>query len=127
MHHQAALDRLLERTRGDPDVLAVFVFGSAARDEQTPASDLDVCLVLRPGRDTKSHSETRLQYLSMTDLDVQVFQDLPLPIRHRILREGRLLDVRDEDALYELAYRTAQAFEDFRHLYRDYLSEVARG
>jgi hypothetical protein len=35
--------------------------------------------------------------------------------------------VKDEDALYEVAFRTAQAFEDFKHIYRDYLEQVARG
>ena len=33
--------------------------------------------------------------------------------------------VRDENQLYELAFRTAQAFEDFKHIYYGYLKEVA--
>jgi len=37
-----------------------------------------------------------------------------------------VLFVRDEDALYDLAFRTIQAFEDFRPYYRTYLAEVAR-
>jgi hypothetical protein len=32
---------------------------------------------------------------------------------------------RNESLLYELAFRTAQAFEDFRHIYYGYLKEVA--
>jgi hypothetical protein len=34
--------------------------------------------------------------------------------------------VRDEDRLYELAIRTARAFEDFRPYYQRYLDAVAR-
>lgn len=44
-----------------------------------------------------------------------------------MLKEGRIEFVRDEDALYEVAYRTAQAYEDFKNIYHDYLDQVARG
>jgi hypothetical protein len=57
--------------------------------------------------------------------DVRIFQQLPLYIRVRVLKEGRILFVRDENQLYELAFRTAQAFEDFKHIYYGYLKEVA--
>jgi len=43
-----------------------------------------------------------------------------------VLKEGRVLFVRDEDRLYDTAFRTVQAFEDFRPGYQAYLNEVAR-
>jgi len=86
-----------------------------------------VCLVLTPERRTAAQmSAKRLQYLQEIDLDIQVFQQLPLYIRQRVLKDGRVLFVRDEDRLYELAFRTIQAFEDFRPRYQAYLNEVAR-
>lgn len=51
MAADGALERLLDRAREDPAVLAVILFGSAARGEAAPASDVDVCLVLAPGAD----------------------------------------------------------------------------
>ena len=45
----------------------------------------------------------------------------------RVLKEGKVLFARDEDALYAVAIRAARAFEGFRHRYRAYLDEVARG
>ncbi|HOK58236.1 MAG: hypothetical protein QHG98_01535 [Methanothrix sp.] len=33
---------------------------------------------------------------------------------------------REIDELYEFAFRTAQAYEDFKHIYREYLEEAAR-
>jgi len=50
MRHTEALHRLLEKARIDPEILAVMVFGSAARGEETDKSDLDLCLVLTPSR-----------------------------------------------------------------------------
>ncbi|MDQ7858639.1 MAG: nucleotidyltransferase domain-containing protein [Armatimonadota bacterium] len=119
-----AVDRVVEDARADPAVLAVMLFGSAARGEATAASDLDVCLVLAPT--VTDPLEHRLRYLGRHDLDLQVFQALPLPVRSRVLKEGRVLFVRDEDALYEIAFRTIKAYEDFKHIHRMYLDAVLR-
>lgn len=123
-----AITRFIARAAGDPDVLAVIVFGSQARGEASPASDYDVCLVLAAGVPPGVEAtRKRLDYLAGGDLDVVVFQQLPLHIRTRVLREGRVLFVRDEEALYAVAARTARAWEGFRHIHRQYLEEVARG
>ena len=121
------LDRLLARARQDARILAVILFGSMARGETTEGSDVDVCLVPWPGpRDRPSLTELRVEYASEFDLDVQVFPLLPLVVRSRLLREGRVLFVRDDDALYDVAGRTARAFEAFKPTHRAYLSEVLR-
>lgn len=121
------LARLLARAEGDPQVLAVILFGSRARGDASACSDTDVCLVLSPEPLARAAAtEKRLMYLSGTDLDVVVFQELPLALRSRILKEGRVLFVRDEPALYRLALRTAQAFDLFRPIHRAYLDRVAR-
>jgi len=125
---ERGLARLVARAQRDPEVLAVILFGSRARGDASPESDVDVCLVLNAeGVSRLAAAEKRLQYAEGTELDLTAFHQLPLHIRSRVLKEGRVLFVRDEDALYDLAYRTARAFEDFRHIYREYLDQVARG
>jgi len=127
---KARLEKFLLKVQDDPEILAVFLFGSAARGEQGPGSDLDICLVFAPGISDRLYmAQKRLDYMSEVPegLDIQVFQLLPLYIRHRILKEGKVLFCRDEDALYDIAFATIKAFEDFRHIYREYLDEVARG
>ena len=76
---------------------------------------------------TALHSTKRLDYLAEVDLDVQVFQDLPLYIRPRVLAEGRVLYCRDEDRLYDVAFATMRAFGRFKRTYRAYLDEVEHG
>jgi predicted nucleotidyltransferase len=128
MHDAGPLGRILKKARMDPEILAVIRFGSTVRGEETRASDVDVCLVLAPSRpDARTLARKRLEYAQADELDVTVFQALPLYIRRRVLKEGRVEFVRDEEALYDVAYRTAQAYEDFKHIYHDYLAEVARG
>jgi len=123
---ESVLKRLIAKARENEAVLAVILFGSEARGQATSRSDVDICLVLQP-QAAGQKAEKRLEYLGEFDLDVNVFQALPLPIRSRVLKEGRVLHVKDEDALYALAFRTAQDFDDFRHIYEDYLKAVLNG
>ena len=124
------IEELLTRVHRDVEILAVLSFGSTSRQEQTPLSDTDICLILVPPAklfDTQTLTNKRLEYLKDFSFDVQIFQQLPLYIRKRVLKEGKILFVRDESQLYELAFRTVRNFEDFRHIYHDYLEEVASG
>lgn len=99
MRTTPAIDRLIARATEDPSVLAVLVFGSVARGEQSLASDIDICLVLRP-EVSEGMTEKRLEYLAQSDLDIHIFQQIPLPIRRRVLKEGCVLLSKDDDALY---------------------------
>src|SRR5213593_1945468 len=123
-----AVTRVVTRAKDDPDVLAVMLFGSRARGEAGLDSDFDVCLVLTSGPMSDADgTQKRLDYLAEADLDLTIFQQLPLYVRSRVLREGKVLFVRDENQLYDVAIRSVKAWEDFRHIHRMYLDAVARG
>lgn len=121
------LDRMVKKAKGDKQILALLLFGSQARDDNIKASDIDICLVLMPGSYTSLNlSQKRLAYLKSFDLDIQVFQQLPLYIKVRVLKEGRVLFCRDEDKLYNISFSTIREFADFEHIYREHLEEIAR-
>lgn len=120
------VDRFVEQAEHDDDVIAVFLFGSAARGEKT-ARDIDVCLVLGPHIPLESASKKRLEYLKSHDLDVQIFQALPIVIRRRILKEGKVLFSKDDDALYAIANTTIRSYTYFHHAYQTYLEGVQTG
>ena len=120
------LDRLIQRASADSDVLAVLLFGSAARNETTSLSDTDICIVLSPkAYESSALSRKKLEYLSEYDFDIHVYQQLPIYIKQRVIKEGSILFCRDMDTLYELAFRTAEEFEDYKYFYEDYLEKVA--
>ncbi len=50
MDPQRQIARLLTQAADDADVLAVVMYGSAARDEACDTSDVDICLLLVPER-----------------------------------------------------------------------------
>lgn len=119
-------DKLCSFVKQDSRILAVFLFGSATRNEVHKGSDVDICLVMEKGNYTTGELyQKRLSYLKLFDMDIQIFQQLPLYIRIRIIREGKVLFCRNEDRLYEVVFRTIREFSDFEHIYHDYLKEVA--
>lgn len=123
---ELCFDTLLEKATFDRDVLAVILFGSKATGKGHKLSDIDISIVLMHGRyDSLAMSHKRLEYLRDHDFDIQIFQQLPIYIRQRIIMDGRVLFCRDETMLYELSFRTAQEFEDYKHIHHDYLKEVA--
>ena len=120
------VSEVIKRARKDGQVLALILFGSQARGEDTAVSDLDLCLVLSPAPYTPLElSEKKLEYLAKFSPDIHIFQQLPLYMKQRVLRDGNVLFCRDEDSLYELAFAVIREYSDFEHVYRDYLKEVA--
>ncbi|MBS3737292.1 aminoglycoside 6-adenylyltransferase [Candidatus Bipolaricaulota bacterium] len=132
------LEKILTKAQQDEDILAVLIYGSRARENQkaTPDSDLDICLVLHErnkeasNKDPTFISRKRLEYLSAIDpkkIDIQIFQQLPIYVKKRILEEGELKYRRDRAKLYELAYRTIQEYENFAPRLKEYLEGVKYG
>lgn len=121
------VNELLNIARLDEEILAVFLFGSIARRENSVDSDIDICLVLKPRKYSAKHlSYKKLKYLKEFNMDIQIFQQLPIYIKKRIIKEGKILLCKNEDEMYELVFKVIEEFGDFEHIYHDYLNEVAR-
>ncbi len=120
------IKELLGKARKDREILAVMVFGSAARGEAH--RDIDICIVLNKKLESLKMSRKALQYSSVSDrFDVHVFQQLPLYIRSRILKEGKILFCRDSSALFDIAMLTIKEFEDFKPIYERHVEAVLHG
>ncbi|MBM4169845.1 MAG: nucleotidyltransferase domain-containing protein [Ignavibacteria bacterium] len=123
---QNQINQLLAHVKSDGEILAAILFGSQVADSQENPNDVDICLVVSgDGRNSVRLSEKRLEYLKVFGLDIHIYQQLPLYIRQRVLREGRVLYCQDEDQLYEIAFMTIRELASFEHVYRYYLEEVA--
>jgi uncharacterized protein len=124
---EKGLSGLLNRVKKDQRVLAVILFGSLARRQAHEGSDTDICLVLYPGSRTPLQlSKIKLEYVQDFNQDVQIFQQLPLYIRKRVLEDGKILYSTDMDRLYEVAFDFIREYADYEHVYRDYLGELSR-
>ena len=120
------LKELVREVEKDGRIVAVILFGSFVRGENF--RDIDVCLVLKKKMENLEMSRIRLEYLSkFPALDIQIFQQLPIYIRVRILGEGKVICCKDEDLLYDIAILSVKEFEDFKHIYKEYLEGVLHG
>jgi len=92
-------------------ILAMYLYGSYARNEPKPYSDIDIAVITRmidPPRDLKEF----IGSYSSNKIDVQVFSDLPLSARMQVLAQGIPLYVRDEDSLWSVIKSVSLSYMD---------------
>ncbi|MBI3761042.1 MAG: nucleotidyltransferase domain-containing protein [Chloroflexi bacterium] len=102
-------------------IAAAYIFGSAARGQMTPFSDIDVALLLTAGCVAKSdHLKFELsleaeiaERCGLSETDVRIINDAPLIVRGRVLTEGVLLYVRDDEFRIDFETRTRTEYFDF--------------
>ena len=117
---------VVRAAREAEDILAVILFGSSARGENSSTSDLDLCLVLMLNSYSALElSKIKLGYACQFTVHMSIFQQLPLYIRKRVLQEGEIIFCRDDDTLNEVSFKTIREYSHFEPTYREYLKEVA--
>lgn len=105
-----SLKRKLGTLKGNKDVVAVLLFGSWARGNQQPLSDIDVCII--PSKNVAL--ERLLDITPLVEADVSYFYYLPLHVRERVLAEGKPLIINDRQAFAEVKSRTVLQYLDFK-------------
>lgn len=112
------LEEMEERARKDPNILAVFLFGSYARNELN-YNDVDIAILLE--NDNVNSTEFLPQYTDEKELfDVSIMNRLPLVIQMRIFTEGKILYCKDKGKVYDFYFKVLEEWEDFKPT-REYL------
>jgi predicted nucleotidyltransferase len=112
---KAVLDRALSSIPKD-HLIAILLYGSVARGEEKPISDIDLCVIAERGI-PRAERERILSHASPT-LDITLFWDLPLPIRFRVLREGKLLWGEEGLALHRIRRATLRCYREIGRMLR---------
>jgi predicted nucleotidyltransferase len=107
------LPALVERLKSDGEIVAFYLFGSYAADRQTPASDIDLAVLLDRDLPPHRHFEKKLQLLSiitselMTDeIDLVVLNQAPPALAYRVVREGKLLFEKEDGKAQRVSFQT---------------------
>jgi hypothetical protein len=80
---------------------AVLLYGSAAKNESHEKSDIDVCVIA--GEKKKLlFKETNILMSKHSELDIKLFEELPLYIKKDVIQEGILLYCKNKQELEEL-------------------------
>ncbi|MBI4163033.1 MAG: nucleotidyltransferase domain-containing protein [Candidatus Aenigmarchaeota archaeon] len=118
---------LIEKAKKDEEVVALAIFGSFARKEKY--KDIDVCIFLKEKKSNLDMSKKKLSYLkgAKSIFDIKIFQQLPIHIRHKVLKEGKIILCKDENKLYDIAASFIKEYEDFKPIYESYLEAVKYG
>jgi len=110
---------------GRDDIVAAYVFGSAAEGLAHRLSDLDVALLLPLTTGPAERLDIRLEVmaalerLSQRPADVVVLNDAPLLLRFQVLKHGRVLVDHNRTQRCLFAARTMSAYYDAQR-YLDY-------
>ena len=103
------------------DVLLAYLFGSYARRQAGPLSDLDIAVLLAGRSNDDRCFDTRLTIIGdlmalfhFNEVDVVVLNQAPATLRYRVVRDGIILYSRDEDERAEFTARTVSEYLDFK-------------
>jgi predicted nucleotidyltransferase len=97
----------------------VYLFGSVARGEAGPLSDVDLGLLFDPALSKESRWNAALalsgdlQRIDGPRIDVVILNEAPPALRDRVVREGRLLLDRDPPGRVEFEARALMEYLDF--------------
>ncbi|MHA1299526.1 MAG: nucleotidyltransferase domain-containing protein [Candidatus Helarchaeota archaeon] len=99
----------------------IILYGSHLDNYHFNDSDIDICIYIEGEK--KDLAQIRLNLLKIFNekFDIQIFQLLPIFVQIEVLK-GKILYVRDENLLYEVANSTIEEFEDFYPFYSDYIN-----
>ena len=113
--------KIIESIKNHPDVIAIYLFGSYAKGEQSPMSDVDIAVILG---NPNPENEAEVGSLISPEIDVVLFHRLPLHIKFEIFRYGKELFVRDEGKLVEIKLKVMREYLDTYRMYKRISSEV---
>ena len=115
-------DHLLASSRG---IAAAYLFGSVARGETGPGSDIDVAVLYTDAPPSTVHSppvalEGELERLLGRRVEVVVLNTAPVDLVHRVLRDGKLLFEGDRSARIAFEVKTRNEYFDLLPFLRRY-------
>lgn len=103
---------VVSRLKKIPDIKAVYLFGSYATGKEKPISDIDLCVIT----EKNIHQSKKLDILSCAgrDVEISLFHDLPISLKAKVFREGKLLFCRDKRLLIDIKLAAMKEYLDFK-------------
>ena len=135
--HSAAPEEILSRIHAclapKCEVLLAYLFGSTARGDSRPDSDVDIAVLVDRGAlgpDTGIYRASLLteliRCLGCNDVDLVLLNDAPAVLCHRVLRDGQLVLSRDDRVRVAFTEQTMRRYYDTAYLRKLAADAVSR-
>jgi uncharacterized protein len=115
--------KILAAVAGDPDVSALFSFGSLAVGRLMPLSDLDFAVLVSSRMSQRERFEKHLDLIGVfnsvfrtDEIDLVLLNDAPLKFCHQILKTGKLLYLGNKCELIDFREKIVKLYLDFRFI-----------
>ncbi|MFO7835080.1 MAG: nucleotidyltransferase domain-containing protein [Candidatus Thorarchaeota archaeon] len=112
--------RAIKELVQDDSVIACYLYGSYARGEETPLSDLDFAILWEEEGSLEARKRNLLrlsQKLSRRfnlDVDVRSLNEASLELQYRVVCEGKVVFCNDKSRRLEFEDRVVMEFLDFK-------------
>ena len=116
--------------RGFKFIHSIILFGSRARGTEGECSDIDLCIIPKPGIEVSLKDRISLENSAPENVDISLFGDLPINIRNSVLREGKVLHTDEMYYVLTLAKENDLEYAGYKHrrgIYHDIVMERVRG
>jgi predicted nucleotidyltransferase len=118
---EARLPRLVDALAGQPQLDAVWLFGSRARGEADALSDVDIAVLAAKSVPPSTLWDYQLEWIGLAvdalgtdEVGLEVVNRLPVALRHSILRDARLLWARAPELAADFLSHTVKEYLDLK-------------
>lgn len=117
------LPALTEDFKKKQGINALYLFGSYAKDEVKPLSDIDVAVLLKNSAAKADYWDIKLGLLNKAmailgtdEIDFVLLNEAPYELAYNVLKEGRILFCRDDRERQEFQERVVMNYLDTQAL-----------
>lgn len=107
------------------EIIAAYVFGSQAKGETKPSSDIDIAVLLY---ELDKHSfdylecKASLERMMNNDVDLIILNDAGELLKFQIRRDGRIVFDRDPRKRKQWVIMSRKFYQDYLHLHSIYMN-----
>jgi len=110
INNEVTLNEVIKKLSKFNYVNCIYLFGSQINKRARKDSDIDIAIITRNA--TKSQ-ELNIMGHSSNNIDISLFNRLPLIIQFRVLKEGKLVFCIDEKHLNEIKMNIFRKYLDY--------------
>lgn len=108
------INRVVDEVIKHSEVLTVILFGSYAKGEDTPLSDVDICVILS---DVNEKAEADIGSMYSSEIDLVLFHRLSLHVQFEVLKYGKVLFCRNEEMLDGIKLKVLRNYLEMSNFY----------